>query len=137
VLIASGVAGANGEFRKTVKLPANLMPGDHSVIARVKDATGKSKSISVVKFSVTRKMTLAARSPIELATASPRKGKVYVAVRHGAGRTVKITVSGKSKVITRVVPNNNYTLRINTRAGMHNVVVSVGSRMLTKMVTVK
>ena len=137
VLIASGVAGANGEFRKTVKLPSSLMPGDHSVIARVKDATGKSKSISVVKFSVTRKMTIGSRSPIELATASPRKGKVYVAVRNAAGKTVKITVSGKAKTITRLVPNNHYTLRISTRAGMHDVAVMVGSRMLTKMVTVK
>jgi len=136
VLIATGFADATGAFRKTVSLPSTLKAGDHSVVATVKDASGATKTITVVKFAVTANKKIATFKPVAVSSASPMPGKVLVTIKKAKGKQVRISVVGRPEV-RKTITSDNFAVTVPSRKGRHTVVVSVGSQKIFKKQKVK
>lgn len=136
VLIATGFADATGAFRKTVSLPSTLKAGDHSVVATVKDASGATKTITVVKFAVTANKKIAAFKPLVVSSASPMPGKVLVTIKKAKGKQVRISVVGRPEV-RKTITSDNFAVTVPSRKGRHTVVISVGSQKIFKKQKVK
>jgi hypothetical protein len=138
VLIAEGFADANGEFRKTVRLPENLKQGDHSIVATVVNTSGVETSVTVAKFKVTanKKIAPAVVIPKIALSVATAKGQVVVTVKNAKGKTVNVAVSG-SKAVRKKVNSNNFVIKIKAKKGPHKVTVSVLSTKLVKTVKVK
>lgn len=66
--------------------------------------------------------------------ASGAKGAVVVSVTSANGKSVKISIGGK--VYTRTAASDSATFSIPATAGAKRVVVTVGTKSVTKTVTV-
>jgi hypothetical protein len=113
-----------------------LQPGDHSVVATVKNTAGVTSSVTVVKFQVTVGKKIAAFVPVTISAAVVKGGKVLITVKKAKGKTIKIAVSG-SKSISKKATSDNFQIRIATKKGSHRVTVTVGTAKLVKTLKVK
>lgn len=73
-------------------------------------------------------------SPVVTLAASGAKGAVVVSVTSANGKSVKISIGGK--VYTRTAASDSATFSIPATAGAKRVVVTVGTKSVTKTVTV-